>query len=124
MYFGPALMYSINTVALFIIVIRLYGKCGSKLNALPYSHYPFYLLPYKLSRAINIRSTAVQETLAKLSAFAQETFSGIGVIKSYNLQPTIENQFSSLAIESKNQNVALAKVQAWFSTHDFTHWVQ
>lgn len=115
MYFGPALMYSINTVALFIIVISYMVSVAPSLTL--YTLLPLPVLSvtiYKLSRAINIRSTAVQETLAKLSAFAQETFNGIGVIKSYNLQPTIENQFSSLAIESKNQNVALAKVQAWF----------
>ena len=115
MYFGPALMYSINTVALFIIVISYMVSVAPSLTL--YTLLPLPVLSvtiYKLSRAINIRSTAVQETLAKLSAFAQETFSGIGVIKSYNLQPTIENQFSFLAIESKNQNVALAKVQAWF----------
>ena len=115
MYFGPALMYSINTVALFIIVISYMVSVAPSLTL--YTLLPLPVLSvtiYKLSRAINIRSTAVQETLAKLSAFAQETFSGIGVIKSYNLQTTIENQFSSLAIESKNQNVALAKVQAWF----------
>ena len=115
MYFGPALMYSINTVALFLIVISYMVSVAPSLTL--YTLLPLPVLSvtiYKLSRAINIRSTAVQETLAKLSAFAQETFSGIGVIKSYNLQPTIENQFSSLAIESKNQNVALAKVQAWF----------
>ena len=41
-------------------------------------------------------------------------FSGIGVIKSYNLQPIIQQQFSTIALESKDQNVALAKVQAWF----------
>ena len=104
MYFGPALMYSINTVALFIIVISYMVSVAPSLTL--YTLLPLPVLSvtiYKLSRAINIRSTAVQETLAKLSAFAQETFSGIGVIKSYNLQSTIENQFSSLAIESKTE---------------------
>ena len=115
MYFGPALMYSINTIALFIIVISYMVSIAPSLTL--YTLLPLPVLSvtiYKLSRAINIRSRAVQETLAKLSAFAQETFSGIGVIKSYNLQSTIEAQFSALAIESKDQNVALAKVQAWF----------
>lgn len=115
MYFGPALMYSINTVALFIIVISYMVSIAPSLTL--YTLLPLPILSvtiYKLSRTINIRSTAVQETLAKLSAFSQESFSGIGVIKSYNLQPTIERQFSALAIESKDQNVALAKVQAWF----------
>ena len=115
MYFGPALMYSINTIALFVIVISYMVSIAPTLTL--YTLLPLPVLSitiYKLSRAINIRSTAVQETLAKLSTFTQEAFSGIGVIKSYNLQPSIENNFAALALESKNQNVALAKIQAWF----------
>ena len=115
MYFGPALMYSINTVALFVIVISYMVSIAPSLTL--YTLLPLPVLSitiYQLSRAINIRSTAVQETLAKLSAFTQEVFSGIGVIKSYNLQPVIQQQFSTIALGSKDQNVALAKVQAWF----------
>lgn len=115
MYFGPALMYSINTIALFVIVISYMVSIAPTLTL--YTLLPLPVLSitiYKLSRAINIRSTAVQETLAKLSTFTQEAFSGIGVIKSYNLQPSIEDNFAALALESKNQNVALAKIQAWF----------
>lgn len=115
MYFGPALMYSINTIALFVIVISYMVSIAPTLTL--YTLLPLPILSitiYQLSRAINIRSTAVQETLAKLSTFTQETFSGIGVIKSYNLQGAIESTFGEIAQESKNQNVALAKVQAWF----------
>ena len=115
MYFGPALMYSINTIALFVIVISYMVSIAPSLTL--YTLLPLPVLSitiYQLSKAINIRSTAVQETLAKLSSFTQEAFSGIGVIKSYNIQPSIENNFAALALESKNQNVALAKIQAWF----------
>ena len=115
MYFGPALMYSINTIALFVIVISYMVSIAPTLTL--YTLLPLPVLSitiYQLSKAINIRSTAVQETLAKLSTFTQESFSGIGVIKSYNLQASIENTFHQLSLESKDQNVALAKVQAWF----------
>ena len=115
MYFGPALMYSINTIALFVIVISYMVSIAPSLTL--YTLLPLPVLSitiYQLSKAINIRSTAVQETLAKLSSFTQEAFSGIGVIKSYNLQASIEDSFATLSLESKNQNVALAKVQAWF----------
>ena len=115
MYFGPALMYSINTIALFVIVISYMVSIAPSLTL--YTLLPLPVLSitiYQLSKAINIRSTAVQETLAKLSSFTQEAFSGIGVIKSYNLHPSIEDSFATLSLESKNQNVALAKVQAWF----------
>ena len=115
MYFGPALMYSINTIALFVIVISYMVSIAPSLTL--YTLLPLPVLSitiYQLSKAINIRSTAVQETLAKLSSFTQEAFSGIGIIKSYNLQASIEDSFATLSLESKNQNVALAKVQAWF----------
>ena len=115
MYFGPALMYSINTIALFVIVISYMVSIAPSLTL--YTLLPLPVLSvtiYQLSKAINIRSTAVQETLAKLSSFSQEAFSGIGIIKSYNLQASIEDRFEMLSLESKNQNVALAKVQAWF----------
>ena len=115
MYFGPALMYSINTIALFVIVISYMVSIAPSLTL--YTLLPLPILSitiYQLSKAINIRSTAVQETLAKLSSFTQEAFSGIGIIKSYNLQASIEDSFATLSLESKNQNVALAKVQAWF----------
>lgn len=115
MYFGPALMYSINTIALFVIVISYMVSIAPSLTL--YTLLPLPVLSvtiYQLSKAINIRSTAVQETLAKLSSFSQEVFSGIGIIKSYNLQASIEDSFAMLSLESKNQNVALAKVQAWF----------
>ena len=115
MYFGPALMYSINTISLFVIVISYMVSIAPSLTL--YTLLPLPVLSvtiYQLSKAINIRSTAVQETLAKLSSFSQEAFSGIGIIKSYNLQASIEDSFAMLSLESKNQNVALAKVQAWF----------
>lgn len=115
MYFGPAIMYSINTIALFIIVISYMLSIAPSLTA--YTLLPLPILSitiYKLSRAINIKSTRVQETLAKLASFSQEAFSGIGIIKSYNLQPKIEENFASLSIESKDQNVSLAKIQALF----------
>ena len=69
---------------------------------------------YKLSRIINEKSTLVQEVLSKMSSSAQESFSGIAVIKSYNLQSKIYNKFNDLAIESYQKNMSLVKVQAWF----------
>src|SRR6056300_1728304 len=52
--------------------------------------------------------------LSKMSSFAQESFSGIAVIKSYNLQEQTTSDFSNLALESYDKNMYLAKVQAWF----------
>ena len=69
---------------------------------------------YRLSKIINSRSTIVQEMLAKLSSFTQESFSGISVIKSYALENFINKDFENLASKTKSINMDLVKVQAWF----------
>ena len=115
MYVGPAFMYSINTVALFIIVISYMISIAPKLTL--YTVLPLPILSvtiYKLSRIINQKSTLVQEMLSKMSSYAQESFSGIAVIKSYNLQAQAAGDFNALATESYYKNMDLVKVQAWF----------
>lgn len=115
MYVGPAFMYSINTVALFIIVISYMISIAPELTL--YTVLPLPILSvtiYKLSRIINQKSTLVQEMLSKMSTYAQESFSGIAVIKSYNLQAQAAGDFNALATESYDKNMDLVKVQAWF----------
>ncbi len=115
MYFGPALMYSINTISLFIIVISYMVSVAPMLTL--YSLAPLPLLSlaiYQLSRSIHKRSTIVQEYLSKLSAFAQEMFSGIGVIKATAIESTVNEQMGTLAEGSMSKNMSLVHVQAWF----------
>ncbi len=115
MYVGPAIMYSINTSTLFVCVIVIMFSIAPKLSF--YALIPLPVLSftiYKLSRIINHRSSVVQEMLSKLSSFTQETFSGISVIKSYGLEQHTHSGFDSLALEAKEKNMNLVKVQAWF----------
>lgn len=115
MYVGPAIMYSINTVTLFLCVITIMFSIAPRLSV--YTLIPLPLLSmtiYKLSRVINARSTVVQEMLSKLSSFTQETFSGISVIKSYGLETNTHQNFDVLALEAKEKNMNLVMVQAWF----------
>ncbi|KAA5823406.1 ABC transporter ATP-binding protein [Algibacter amylolyticus] len=115
MYAGPALMYSINTLALFVIVIIYMVNASPKLTL--YTVVPLPILSiiiYKLSKEIHKRSTIVQEYLSKLSTFTQESFSGISVIKAYGIEPQTSVNFKELAKQSKEKQISLAKVQAWF----------
>ena len=115
MYFGPAIMYSINTISLFVIVISYMVSIAPLLTVYTLLPLPILSLAiYKLSKAINTRSTAVQETLSDLSTFTQESFSGIAVIKSFGIQSKINKDFAELTLLSKEKNVDLAKIQAWF----------
>ena len=115
MYFGPAIMYSINTAALFVIVIAYMFSIAPELAM--YTIIPLPLLSfiiYKLNSVIQLRSTRVQEVLAQLATFTQESFSGISIIKSYTLQSKTSEEFKILTHESKDKNMHLVRVQAWF----------
>lgn len=115
MYFGPAIMYSINTITLFIIALIFMFNEAPKLTLYAVAPLPVLsVIIYKLSKEIHLRSTAVQVYLSKLSAFSQETFSGISIIKAYGIEPKIAADFETLSQESKNKQLDLAKVNAWF----------
>ena len=115
MYYGPVLMYGTNAIILFIVIISYMFSVAPKLTI--YSLIPLPILSifiYKISDLINKKSTRVQESLSDLSTYSQESFSGISVLKSFNIQDLIFNKFDKYAIESFKNNLSLAKIQAWF----------
>lgn len=115
MYAGPAIMYSINTVTLFVIALIYMFNQAPTLTL--YTIVPLPILSiiiYKLSKEIHKRSTVVQEYLSKLSTFTQESFSGISVIKAYGIEPKTSVDFDTLSTTSKEKQLHLVKVQALF----------
>lgn len=115
MYVGPAVMYSVTTITLFIVVISYMFYKAPILTLYTIAPLPILSFAiYKLSMAIHKRSTIVQQYLSKLTSFTQESFSGIGVIKAYGIEPRINEDFVDLANGSKEKNIDLAKVQALF----------
>lgn len=115
MYAGPAIMYSIRTITLFACLVPLMFITAPKVAI--YTLVPLPLLAfliYKLSRAIQKRSTIVQQFLSKLSTFTQESFSGVSVIKAYGIEPQTKNTFDDMVVEGKTKNMNLVKVNAWF----------
>jgi ATP-binding cassette subfamily B protein len=115
MYVGPALMYSATTVTTFVVTISYMIYTAPLLTLYAVTPLPILSVAiYKLSRAIHKRSTVVQEYLAKLTTFTQESFSGISVIKAYGIEPPTNSSFVELAEGSKDKNIDLVKVQALF----------
>ncbi|MEH6535526.1 MAG: ABC transporter ATP-binding protein [Psychroserpens sp.] len=115
MYAGPAIMYTINTVTLFIVALIYMLSVAPKLTL--YTVMPLPILSfiiYKLSSIINKRSRIVQEYLSHLSTYTQESFSGISVIKSYGIEQENYDEFNALSEESKQKQIDLTKVQALF----------
>ncbi|WP_024768815.1 ABC transporter ATP-binding protein [Aquimarina macrocephali] len=115
MYVGPAIMYSVNTITLFVVVIGYMISIAPELTLYTVTPLPILSVSiYKLSVAIHKRSTVVQEFLSKLTTFTQESFSGISVIKAYSLESPTQKNFTELSDKSKDKNLDLAKVQALF----------
>ena len=115
MYVGPAIMYTINTLTLFVIVISYMISVAPKLTA--YVLLPLPLLSfiiYKISKMINIRSKIVQEYLSKLTTFTQESFSGVKIIKTYTIEDSINQSLRVIASDSREKNMSLVKIQSWF----------
>lgn len=115
MYSGPAVMYTVNMLVLFsVAIIKMYNIDATLTN---YTLLPLPILSvliYYLSRVINKRSTVVQQYLSKLTASAQETFSGISILKSYGVEGKSKIEFEQLSNTAKEKNISLFKVQALF----------
>jgi ATP-binding cassette subfamily B protein len=115
MYFGPAVMYSLNIIVLFAVGFTKMIQIDPELTM--YTLLPFPILSvsvFILSKAISKRSAIVQQYLSKLTTFNQEFFSGINVVKSYGIEKEIIQNFETLANQSKDKNISLYKVQALF----------
>jgi ATP-binding cassette subfamily B protein len=115
MYVGPAIMYTMNTITLFVVALIYMLSTAPKLTL--YTLLPLPILSfaiYKLSRMINKRSTIVQQSLSTLSTYTQESFSGISVIKSYGIEPRTNSEFEQLSAENRQKQINLTKVQALF----------
>lgn len=115
MYFGPAIMYSMNTIVSIVVTFFLMIRTDVTLTL--YTLIPLPILSasiYFLSRLIHKKTTIVQEYLSKLTTAAQETFSGIRIIKSYATEDSTINYFEGVAELSKQKNIELFKVNALF----------
>lgn len=115
MYVGPAIMYTINLVVLFIMVIVTMLNVNPKLTL--YALLPLPILSitiYKVSSLIHRKSERVQRQLSTLSSFAQEMFSGIRVVKAYNRIGVKEDDFRKESESYKTRSLELVRVNALF----------
>ena len=115
MYLGPALMYAINIITLFCLVITTMFRISPTLSV--YVLLPLPLLAisvYYVSNIMNKRSEKVQQQLSVLTTFSQETFSGINILKSFRNEVNSAQKFDELCKEYTSKNLRLVKVDALF----------
>lgn len=115
MYIGPAVMYSIDTIIKFIIVISIMITLSPELTLYTLLPLPILsFLVYKLSKKIHKKFTLIQEKFSDLTTKAQENFSGIRVIKSYVREKHEIDEFAKLSDEYLKRNMDKIKIQAFF----------
>ncbi|WP_215225184.1 ABC transporter ATP-binding protein [Echinicola shivajiensis] len=115
MYFGPALMYGINLLVLFPLVIGYMLSVNVPLTI--YSLLPLPVLSisiYLVNNMINERSENIQRSLSGLSTFVQESFSGIRVIKAFVREDDSSKDFTQASEDYKEKSISLTKVQSLF----------
>jgi ATP-binding cassette subfamily B multidrug efflux pump len=116
MYIGPAVMYSLNLIVLFILVIGVMWKVNSFLTLLVLIPLPFLSIGiYFISNIINKKSSAVQSQLSTLSSLSQSSFAGIRVIKSFNREEQNIRQFLTESLLFKSKSLKLMKVDSLFA---------
>ncbi len=116
MYLGPAIMYTINLTALFVLVISTMFRINAYLSFIVLLPLPILSLSiYKVSSIINRKSEVIQGKLSGLTTMAQEVFSGIRVIKSYVRERSYNNQFDEAASDYKKSYLELSRIEAFFA---------
>ncbi|QYH40196.1 ABC transporter ATP-binding protein [Algoriphagus sp. NBT04N3] len=115
MYLGPAIMYGLNLLILFPLVISYMIMVNPELTL--YSLLPLPVLSisiYFVNNLINERSEKIQRSLSNLSTFTQEAFSGIRVLKAFVRENDSVRDFSDASEEYKVKSIRLTRVNALF----------
>lgn len=115
MYLGPGIMYSINLLVTFLVVVGYMLTVNAALTLFALLPLPLLSLSiYFVSRTINRRAERIQKSLSDLSTFVQEAFSGIRVLKSFVKTPQSSAEFVAQSNKYKQHSLNLTKVDALF----------
>ncbi len=115
MYLGPAIMYGITLVTLFLMVIPVMFDINARLTWFALSPLPILSISiFLVNNKIERQSEDIQRSQSKLSTFVQEAFSGIRVLKSFNRENESVSKFEKETDDYKKESMKLTKVQSMF----------
>ncbi len=115
MYLGPAIMYTINLLVLSGLTIYYMVSVNVELTLYALAPLPIMtIMIYYISKIMNRRSEEVQVQQSLISTFVQESFSGIRVVKAYNMQKSLNQSFLKEANEYRSRSMKLATINAFF----------
>ena len=112
---GPAVMYSSNTIIVFVVAIVLMASIDAQLTLIALLPLPLVSVSVKyFGSAIHTRFEAIQAQLADLSAVVQEALSGVRVVRAYNQEPHELARFRAANDEYVRRNRVLIRLQGMF----------
>lgn len=115
MYLGPAIMYGITLLTLFMMLIPIMFSISPKLTWYAISPLPLLSLSiFFVNNIIEKRAEQIQKHQSKLSTFVQEAFSGIRVLKSFNREQESIRKFEMESDAYKRESLKLTKMQSLF----------
>jgi len=115
MYVGPAVMYILNLLVLFVMCISVMLSIHRELALYTLAPLPFMMWAiYIVSKKIHQQSERVQEQQSKLSSIVQETASGIRVLKSFRKENYFSQFFNGESDKYKNLQLQQVRIDALF----------
>lgn len=115
MYIGPAIMYFANVLFSFIMIITQMIMVNKHLAFWVIIPLPILSISiYYVSQRINLGNKKIQEQLSVITTHAQETFSGIRILKSFGAEKYFSKDFNDQGVEFQNRNLKLAMVNSLF----------
>jgi ATP-binding cassette subfamily B protein len=115
MYLGPAIMYGLQMITLFVMLIPIMFAISAKLTWFALIPLPLLSIGvFYVNNIIEHRSEEIQKSQSRLSTFVQEAFSGIRVLKSFTREQQSVNDFANESNEYKRQSLKLTRVQSLF----------
>lgn len=113
MYTGPAIMYFVNLAFTISFCLVYMLQANPKLTLIVLSPLPLLAITiYKVNTIIHRKSERIQALLSKLTTTAQESFSGIRVIKSFVQEKAQQDYFEKNSEEYRQNTIGLAKMEA------------
>lgn len=113
MYVGPSLMYGINLISLIILVIYGMLRVSPMLTLYVIAPLPLLALSiFYVNKIVNRKSEKIQAELSELTAQAQESYSGIRVLKSFVQEENAFKAFKNISSRYRKSNIKLSLTQS------------
>jgi ATP-binding cassette subfamily B protein len=114
-YYGPVIMYSINTVTRAGFVLTMMFMVNPELTLWALIPLPFIsFFAYWITGFIHRHSTIIQEQYSSMAGRAKETFSAIRLIKAYNRIDHEQQLFENESEDYRKKKLRLDMIESLF----------